>query len=81
MVSQCKHLGIELTKDLAATEDVKKVPNALNRNAGMLMRKFQSVRRDIKKRLYESLFLPIYGMNLWLSMKKATGTLKQMATT
>ena len=35
---------------------------------------------DIKKKLFDSLYLPMYGMILWLNKKKAAGALKQMAT-
>ena len=80
MVTQHKYIGIELTKGLTITEDVRRVLSAFDRSEAMLMRKFHSVRKDIKKKLFDSFSLLMYGMNLRLSKKKAAGALKQIAT-
>ena len=68
------------TKNQTITEDVRRVQSAFNRSAGIPMRKFHSVRTDMKKKLLDSLCLPMYGTNLWLSKKKSAGALKLQET-
>ena len=49
-----------------------RVQSAFNMSAGLLMRKFHSVRMDIQKNLFDSMCLPMFRMNLSLCKKKAT---------
>ena len=40
-----------------------------------------SIGKDVlKKKLCDSLCQPMYGMNLWLSLKKTLGAFNQLAT-
>ena len=67
-----------MTNDLSITKDVERVQNTFNKNVGMLNRQFHSVNLGIKLKLLKTICLPMYGLNLWSSRKKAKGALKQL---
>ena len=60
-------------------EYFERVKMEFNRNVGMLSRQFHSATLGIKLKLFNTLCVSMYGLNLWIKREKTKVSLKQLA--
>ena len=78
-VPSYKYLGSFISFNLRNQEDIKRLQSSFNKKVGMYLRKFHAVSLDIKIRLFDSLCMDLYGMDLWYDNSSCKTLLKNVA--
>ena len=79
MVNNYKYLGTFLSSDLRLNEDIKRLQASFNRKVGMFIRKFHATELSVKLKLFNTMCMDMFGMNLWWDTRGCLGLLKQLA--
>ena len=78
IVKQYKYLGSILMHNLRENEDINRLQSSFNRKVGMFNRKFHSVELNVKLKLFNSLCMDMFGMDLWCHKEGCLGLIKQL---
>ena len=79
IVPRYKYLGTILSFNLKENDDISRLQSSFNRKIGMTLRKFHAASIDIKMRLFNSLCMDMYGMELWGDTRGCSHLLDKLA--
>ena len=68
-----------MTYNLKEKEDISRLQASFNRKVGRTLRKFHAAELDVKMRLFNSLCMDMYGIELWGDTSGSSQLLKQLA--
>ena len=74
-----KYLGFYITENLSNVEDISSRRNKFYSEYNQILRKFQSVDKNIKVFLFKQFCLQLYGAELWFGDSRSKVPLKQFA--
>jgi len=78
VVSKYKYLGTIISFNLQEKDDISRLQGSFNRKIGRTLRQFHAASIDIKMRLFNSLCLDMYGIELCDDMYGCSNLLKQV---
>ena len=78
LVKSYKYLGTIITFNLKENEDIMRLQASFNRKVGMTLRKFHAAELDVKMRLFKTLCMDMYGIELWGDILGCANLLKQI---
>ena len=79
IVQNYKYLGVIFDCTLCENDDVDRILKSFNRSVGMFLRKFHSVDFNVKIKLFDSLCMPLYGLDIINSSMCTVSAFKRLS--
>ena len=79
IVNEYKYLGCILNNNLTESSELKRITKSFNNSVGMFLRKFATVELSIKLRLFTSLCMSLYGLELITDTKGCSDVLSKLS--
>ena len=76
-VDELKYLGSVLNSSLHEISDVYRIFQSFNKSAGAFIRKFGTLELELRSRLFDSLYLSMYGLEVFRSKRNCVSDLKK----